>query len=172
MIARAGLCLYVGHYESHFRSIMESKLKAESKEALRVKQKQLEKDEKRIQELDRLFIRLYEDNVASRISDDRFTMMSQAYESEQYDLKAEAEVLRQEIETQEQQNQNLEQFIQKVRKYAELTELKPYAAHELIKAIYVGAPDKSSGKRRQSIHICYDLIGFIPLSELMTQEMA
>ena len=163
---------YIGHYESHFRSIMESRLQAESKEALRVKRKQLEKDEKRIQELDRLFIRLYEDNVASRISDDRFTMMSQAYESEQYDLKAETEVLRQEIETQEQQNQNLEQFIQKVRKYAELAELTPYAAHELIKAIYVGAPDKSSGKRRQSIHICYDLIGFIPLSELMTQEMA
>ena len=163
---------YVGHYESHFRSIMESRLQAESKEALRVKRKQLEKDEKRIQELDRLFIRLYEDNVASRISDDRFTIMSQAYEDEQRDLKAEAEVLRQEIETQEQQNQNLEQFIKKVRKYAELTELTPYAAHELIKAIYVGAPDKSSGKRRQSIHICYDLIGFIPLSELMTQEMA
>ena len=99
-------------------------------------------------------------------------MMSQAYEREQLDLKAEAEVLRQEIETQEQQNQNLEQFIQKVRKYAELTELTPFAVHKLIKSIYVGAPDKSSGKRRQSIHICYDLIGFIPLSELMTQEMA
>ena len=59
-----------------------------------------------------------------------------------------------------------------IRKYAELMELTPYAAYELIMAIYVGAPDKSSGKRRQSIHICYDLIGFIPLSELMTQEMA
>ena len=163
---------YVGRYEDHFRSIVEAKLQAESKEALRIKRKQLEKDEKRIDELDRLFIRLYEDNVASRISDDRFTMMSQAYEDEQRDLKAEAEVLRQEIETQEQQHHNLEQFIRKVRKYAELTELTPYAAHELIKAIYVGAPDKSSGKRRQSIHICYDLIGFIPLSELMTQEMA
>ena len=52
--------------------------------------------------------------------------------------------------------------IQKIRKYADLTELTPYAVHELIKAIYVGAPDKSSGKRRQSIHICYDMIGFIP----------
>ena len=163
---------YVGHYESHFRSIMESKLKSESREILRAKQKQLEKDEKRIAELDRLFIRLYEDNVASRISDDRFVMMSRAYEDEQRELKAEAEVLRQEIETQEQQNRNLELFIQKVRKYADMTELTPYAAHELIKAIYVGAPDKSSGKRRQSIHICYDLIGFIPLSELMEQEMA
>ncbi len=100
---------YVGHYESHFREICEAKLQAESKEALRVKRRQLEKDEKRIQELDRLFIRLYEDNVASRISDERFAMMSQTYEEEQRDLKAEAEVLRQEIETQEQQNQNLEQ---------------------------------------------------------------
>ena len=163
---------YVGHYESHFRSIMESRLQSESKEILRSRQKQLEKDEKRIAELDRLFIRLYEDNVASRISDDRFAMMSRAYEDEQRELKVDAEVLRQEIETQEQQNQNLELFIQKVRKCAEMTELTPYAAHELIKAIYVGAPDKSSGKRRQSIHICYDLIGFIPLSALMEQEMA
>ena len=163
---------YVGHYESHFRSIMESKLQAESKNALRVKQKQLEKDEKRIQELDRLFVRLYEDNVSGKVSDDRFAMMSRAYEDEQCELKAEAAVLRQEIETQEQQSQNLELFIQKIRKYTDLTELTPYAAHELIKAIYVGAPDKSSGKRRQSIHICYDLIGFIPLSELMEQEMA
>ena len=65
-----------------------------------------------------------------------------------------------------------ELFIQKIRKYAELTELTPYAAHELIKAIYIGAPDKSSGKRRQSIHICYDMIGFLPLCELMTQKMA
>ncbi len=162
---------YVGHYESHFREICESKLKSESREILRAKQRQLEKDEKRIVELDRLFIHLYEDNVASRISNERFTMMSRAYEDEQDELKAEAEVLRQEIETQEQQNQNLELFIQKVRKYADMTELTPYVAHELIKAIYVGAPDKSSGKRRQSIHICYDLIGFIPLSELMTQKM-
>ena len=53
-----------------------------------------------------------------------------------------------------------------------MTELTPYAAHELVKAIYVGAPDKSSGKRRQSSHICYDLIGFIPLNEPMEQEIA
>ena len=32
--------------------------------------------------------------------------------------------------------------------------------------------DKSSGKRHQSIHIQYDLVGFIPLDKLMKQEMA
>lgn len=67
---------------------------------------------------------------------------------------------------------SLHNSYERVQKYADLDELTPYAAHELIKAIYVGAPDKSSGKRRQSIYIQYDLIGFIPLDELMKQETA
>ena len=83
-----------------------------------------------------------------------------------------AEGLRKEIEVQEQQNQNLDLFIERIQKYTALEELTPYVAHELIKAIYVGAPDKSSGKRCQSVHIEYDLIGFIPLDELMKQETA
>ncbi len=110
--------------------------------------------------------------MAGKLSDERFESMSRGYEEEQQGLKAETESLRQEIEVQEQQNQNLELFIERVQKYAELDELTPYAAHELIKAIYVGAPDKSSGKRRQSIYIQYDLIGFIPLDELMKHETA
>ena len=47
-----------------------------------------------------------------------------------------------------------------------------YVAHDLIKAVYIGTPDKSSGKRRQSISICYDFVGFIPLDELIKQETA
>ena len=147
-------------------------MQTESKAILKAKRKQLERAQKRIQELDRLFMRTYEDNVAGKLSDERFAAMSNSYENEQQDLKAAAEVLRQEIEVQEQQNQNLDLFIERIQKYATLDELTPYAAHELIKAIYVGAPDKSSGKRRQSIYIQYDLIGFIPLDELMKQETA
>ena len=67
---------------------------------------------------------------------------------------------------------NKKYIIQKVHQYADLDELTAYAAHDLIKAIYIGAPDKSSGKRRQSISICYDFVGFIPLDELMKQETA
>jgi len=63
-------------------------------------------------------------------------------------------------------------FIEHVKQDSDLSELTPYMANEQIKAIYVGAPDKSSGKRRQNIYIQYDLIGFIPLDELMKQETA
>ena len=163
---------YVIRYEDFFRAKMEQRLRVESGEILRVKRKQLDKAEKRILELDKLFVRIYEDNVAGKLSDERFSVMSSSYEEEQQALKTNAETLRQEIEVQEQQNQNLELFIQKVHQYADLDELTAYAAHDLITAIYIGAPDKSSGKRRQSISICYDFVGFIPLDELMKQETA
>ena len=66
----------------------------------------------------------------------------------------------------------MEQFIQRVHKFEDLQELTPYALWELVKAIYIEAPDKSSGKRRQNIRISYDLLGFIPLNELMKEETA
>ena len=95
-----------------------------------------------------MFIRLYEDNVSGKLSDERFASMSRNYEDEQETLKEEMEILREEIELQEQQMKNLELFIQKVKEHTEMETLTPYAAHELIRAIYIGAPDKSSGKRR------------------------
>ena len=163
---------YVSQYEAHFRVIMERKMQLTSDEAIRVLRKKLTQAEKRLEELDRLFIRLYEDNVSSKVSDERFSMMSKTYESEQEQLKVAVQGFTQEIEVQERQNENLEQFIQRISKYTELQELTPYALRELVKAVYVEAPDKSSGKRRQGIHISYDLVGFIPLNELTRQETA
>ena len=65
-----------------------------------------------------------------------------------------------------------ERLIQRVHKYEDLDELTPYALRELVKAIYIEAPDKSSGKRHQGIRISYDLVGFIPVEELLKQETA
>ena len=125
-----------------------------------------------IGELDRLFIRSYEDNVSGKIDDERFAMMNKSYTQEQKDLKAEVISLQQVIEEQERQAENLEQFIQRVKRNSELTELTPYALRELVKVVYVEAPDKSSGKRKQKIHISYDLIGFIPVDVLTKAEQA
>ena len=71
---------YVTQYEAHFRAAMEKRLKLSTDEAIKVRRKKLAQDEKRLDELDSLFIRLYEDNVAGRISNERFAAMSTAYE--------------------------------------------------------------------------------------------
>ena len=104
--------------------------------------------------------------------DERFSMMSRSYETEQEQLKVEIQTLQQDIKVQERQIENLEQFIQRVHKYKDLDELTPYALRDLVKGVYIEAPDKSSGKRRQNIRISYDLVGFIPLNELMKEETA
>lgn len=147
-------------------------MRLESREQIQIRKKQLDRDEKRISELKRLFIKIYEDNAGGRLSDERFDMLSQSYEAEQKQLEAEVITLQQEIEVQERQNENIEKFIQKAHKYVGIEELTPYALRELVSAIYVDAPDKSSGKRRQHIHIKYDGLGFIPLNELMKEETA
>ena len=163
---------YVTRYEAHFRVEMEQKLRLQSEETIRVYKKRLAQAEKRIGELDRLFIKIYEDNAKGKLNDDRFAMMSKTYEDEQAQLKVEIVNLQKEIEVQERQIEDLEQFIQRARRYTDLTELTPYALRELIKAVYVEAPDKSSGKRKQRVHIEYDLVGYIPVDELIKAEQA
>lgn len=106
-------------------SEMEQKLRIQSEESLRLYQKRLAQAEKRIGELDRLFIRIYEDNVAGRLDDERFAMMSKSYTEEQKDLKAEVKGLQQQIHEQEQQAENIEQFVQRVKRKSTLTELPP-----------------------------------------------
>lgn len=163
---------YVTRYEAHFRVEMEQKLRLQSEETIRVYKKRLAQAEKRIGELDRLFIKIYEDNAKGKLNDDRFAMMSKTYEDEQAQLKVEIVNLQKEIEVQERQIEDLEQFIQRARRYTDLTELTPYALRELVKAVYVEAPDKSSGKRKQRVHIEYDLVGYIPVDELIKTEQA
>ena len=53
-----------------------------------------------------------------------------------------------------------------------LTELTPYALRELGKAVYVEAPDKSGGKRKQKVPIENDPACYIPVDELIKAEQA
>ena len=74
--------------------------------------------------------------------------------------------LNKEIIQQEEQAENIDRFISKVRKYLNLDELTPAILNDMVKAVYVHAPDKSKGYREQQIDISYDLIGILPASLL------
>ena len=69
---------------------MEHRLRLSSEEAVRGHKKRLAQAERRLGELNRLFIRIYEDNVAGKLSDERFALMSKTYEDEQAQLKCPA----------------------------------------------------------------------------------
>ncbi len=72
----------------------------------------------------------------------------------------------------QQTDNNRMHFLQKADKYVEIEKLAPYILRELIQGIYVEALDKSSEKRRQSTHIRYDGIGFIPVDILTNRKTA
>ena len=133
---------------------MENSIQSQESELKKAK-KLVKQYEKRVAELDKLFTRLYEDNVSGKISDERFEMMSKGYEDEQAELKIKISELSSVIEVKEQKSADTSQFLEIVRKYTEITELSPEIMHELIERIVVHAPDKSSGHRVQQIDIYY-----------------
>lgn len=122
---------------------------------LKKAKKKLAQSKKRVSELDKLFTRLYEDNVSGKVSDEHFEMLSKGYDSEQAKLKQDIIELSAFIEDKEQKSVDTSQFLAVVRKYAKITELTPEIMHELIEKIVVHAPDKSSGHREQQIDIYY-----------------
>ena len=65
---------YIFHYEDHFRAVVQEQLKIESDEKIQAWRKQLTQTEKRIAELDRLFVKIYKDNTKGKLSDERFSI--------------------------------------------------------------------------------------------------
>ena len=84
-------------------------------------------------------------------------------------------LLNEEITQQEEQTGKIDRFIGKVQKYLDLDELTPAILNDMVKAVYVHAPDKSKGYREQQIDISYDLVGILPaalLNDLQNGETA
>lgn len=119
-----------------------------------------------MEELERLFKRLYEDNISGKINDSRFEKLSANYENEQAELAEKMQFLEQEIARQEDEADSIEQFILRTKKYPDLQELTPAVLHDLVNKVYVCAPDKSSGHRVQDVNISLACIGFLPQSIL------
>ena len=156
----------VANHEEQFRRAMGAKQKADAKKELTAKRRQATQAERRIEELDRLFKRIYEDNANGKLSDSRFQMLSDDYEQEQEELREKLLQLNEEIIQQEEQAENIDRFIGKVRKYLDLEELTSTVLNDMVKAVYVHTPDKSKGYREQRIDISYDLVGILPAAML------
>ncbi len=116
---------YAQEDEDEFvRRVMENKTavqRAEQEQAKRT----LEKQERRINELDAIIQRLYEDHVMGKLNAERFAKLSEGYEKEQADLKQSVENLRRIVDAAETQAVNVQSFLKIVKKYTEPTELTP-----------------------------------------------
>jgi len=115
----------------------------------------------RIHELDNIIQRLYEDNVAGKISDERFIKLSHGYEQEQKDLQVEVSTLQKQLASQEEEFLGVGRFLSQVRKYTNVTELTAILLNELVERIEVHERDKRYGKSVQKVDIYYNYVGNI-----------
>ena len=156
----------VTQYESQFAEIvMGHSIKAAEQER-QLKQKELNSLLARDKELDNLFERIYEDNVAGKISDDRFAKMSIKYESEQKEVSARIKELQTELDKEKGKAVTSDMFMASVRKYTRARKLTPRMLNELIEKIEVHQAEKIDGKTVQKLTIHYNCIGDIEIPDL------
>ena len=135
----------------------------EAEKEAKKRKREIAQAEKRIGELDRIFKRIYEDDISGTISHERFLKLSTDYEAEQKELTEQVKVWREAVETFEQDQADFASFAAIVRKYVGIRELTPTIVNEFVKKIIVHAPDKSSGHRRQKIELIWNFIGEVTL---------
>ena len=135
----------------------------EAEKEARKRKREITQAEKRIAELDRIFRRIYEDDISGIISHERFLKFSADYEAEQKELTEQVKAWRDAVETFEQDQADFASFAAIVRKYVGIRELTPTIVKEFVKKIIVHAPDKSSGHRRQKIELVWNFIGEVNL---------
>ncbi len=154
--------------EDYKNMLVSMKTEKKAKEIDRCK-RELKKVDKRLGELEKILIKLYEDAALERISEERYQSMSSSYEREQEALKSQQEALSAEIAQGEEVYKNVERFLPLVQKYTDITELNAHILNELIEKIVVHEKRvEEDGIKSQEVDIYYKFIGYINVKEMLS----
>jgi DNA invertase Pin-like site-specific DNA recombinase len=166
------LLWYVQVFEKPFAQAQMERFGLQEKKALASKQRELDSVKQRLTEIDQLIQKSYEDMSKGLISEERFATLSMSLENEQQQLKDSIPELESSLNAAQDQGEDLQRFIGRVRKVTRLTELTPEIVHEFIEKIVVSKPEKVDGKRHQTVDIYYNTIGlwYLPTPEKLEQD--
>lgn len=129
------------------------------KEAAKDTRRKLNKDRRRVDELDNIIKKLYESFAVGRISGERFDSLLAGYEAEQKSLRESISTDEERLSSFEEDSARVEQFMALAKKYTDFSELTTPMINEFIDRIIVHAPEKIDGDRVQEIEIYLKFIG-------------
>ena len=153
------LAYFASEYENDFiKAMIGCSAKVAENDRIR-KQRELDALTARDRELDMLFERLYEDNVAGKIDDARFAKMSKRYEQEQGENAKKIKALRLELKKDESKRMDIDDFLETVRRYTDAATITKRMVAELIDHIEVYHAEKQDGVTNQRVVIYYNCIG-------------
>jgi len=122
-------------------------------------EKNIVKSERRIAEINTVIKKLYEDNVLDKISDERFSIMSCEYETEQAVLTEQVIVAKKQLKSITEKDNNIHKFVKAIEKYKDLQTLDEAIVIELIDKIVVHENKLIKDKKIQQVDIYFNFIG-------------
>ena len=161
---------YVKEHEREFVQTAAECREQAAKKALAQQKKELDKTEKRMNELAVLFRRLYEDMALGRLSNEQFALLTSGYEDEKAALMKRTAELRKEIDTAVERGADVRRFVALVRRYSEISELTYENVHEFIDRILVHDLDRETNTRK--IEIFYSFVGKVDSGDEPTESVS
>ena len=130
---------------------------AEQKGQREALERALAKDTERMDVLEKMMLRLYEDMMAGRISEANFNLMLEKTQKEQAEVKARVEDARKKLSDEARIESDAKQWVDAIQEYADITELDAATLNRLIKEIVVHEHIDSEKTRHISIEIHFNL---------------
>ena len=163
--AVAGLADFVRCYESVFLYMQKQKCGEFQKKRQQELKLSIESSRKRIADLDKLFSRIYEDNVIGKMSDERYARMAAEYESEQKELLEKVKEEEKQLSEMEQKSVDMRLLLQGLREFTDMNELTPTIVNKLIRRIEVHNPEKKHAHKSVKVDIYFTAVGLVSLPD-------
>ena len=154
-----------------FAAYIGSKQSAELQREIRRQEKELAAMRKRKAELDAIFKKLYEDSVLGRITTEQFQMLSGSYMDEQNQIAASIPQKEADIQRLRETVNGTDGFLDKAKRYTDITELTPELLRLFIEKIVVHEKEvKWSKHAPQTVEIYYNGIGYVGSGQQDVEE--
>ena len=164
---------YLDEDNEAFIHSIQNEMEEKEKAHIEKKKIRLTESQNRLQELERLMCRIYEDMILNKIPNNRYEILNNQYETEQLALSKEIKDLELVISRYEKETDKARKFISLISRYENFDNLTNTMINEFVKKIIIHERDrKGSQTSKQKIEIYFNFIGNyeVPKEELSEEE--
>lgn len=169
-------CSYVQSNPEEFLELYNQISESQNQSHLQELRSRITKAEHRTKDIDALIRKIYEDNIAGRLSDKMLENLLEGYEKEKNELEEEQKDCQQQLDSAEKQADNTNHFIELAKKYTDFSELTPAMVNEFVSKIIVHRPFELNGTRAVQVEVYLNYIGKFDVPEepmiLSEEELA
>ncbi|NBI79923.1 DUF4368 domain-containing protein [Anaerotruncus colihominis] len=143
-----------------FEALVKKSLDVQQTDRTKKQQKRVPQVTMRLEQIEKVLDKLYEDNALGAIPQDRYEQMSRKYSEEYYTLKAELAEIKEQLSAFENAGGRAQRFVKLTERYADFAELTPAILNEFISKIEVHERDQKRARYAiQHIGIYFNHIG-------------